>query len=95
MKRTLLILLLAVASQAANAFPTYLTGGFRGSELMTSGEIKDHVSHLLSMKSFTECEAYMGTHEASLQQRAQEKHITLPEKSGNPCTVMRTLGRVK
>lgn len=95
MKHSLLVLLLAVVSQAANAFPTYLTGGFRGSELMTSGEIKDHVSHLLSMKSFTECETYMDAHEASLQQRAQDKRITLPEKNGNPCTVMRTLGRVR
>ncbi len=95
MNRILLVLLLAFASQTANAFPTYLTGGFRGSELMSSGEIKDHVSHLLSMKSFTECEAYMDAHEATLQKRAQEKHISLPEKSGNPCTVMRTLGRVR
>jgi hypothetical protein len=47
------------------------------------------------MKTFAECQAYMDTHEASLQQRAQEKHITLPEKSGNPCAVMRTLGRVR
>lgn len=95
MNRTLLVLLLAVASQSVHAFPTYLSGGFRGSELMSAGEIKDHVSHLLSMKSFTECEAYMDAHETALQQRAQEKHITLPEKSGNPCTVMRTLGRVR
>ena len=95
MNRTLLVLLLAVASQTANAFHTYLTGGFRGSELMTAGEIKDHVGHLLSMKSFSECEAYMDAHETVLQQRAQEKHISLPQKSGNPCTVMRTLGRVK
>lgn len=93
--RALLILLLAVASQSAHAFPTYLSGGFRGSELMGSGEIKDHIGHLLSMKTFTECEAYMDAHEAALQQRAQEKHNTLPEKSGDPCKVMRTLGRVR
>lgn len=95
MNRTLLVLLLSIASQSALAFPTYLTGGFRGSELMSAGEIKDHVGNLLSMKSFAECEAYMDAHEAVLQQRAQEKHINLPEKSGDPCTVMRTLGRVR
>jgi hypothetical protein len=95
MNRILPALLLAAACQSAFAFPTYLTGGFRGSELMSSDEVKDHVGRLLSMKTFAECQAYMDTHEASLQQRAQEKHITLPEKSGNPCAVMRTLGRVR
>ena len=29
-----------------------------------------------------------------LQQRAQEQHISLPEKSGDPCNVMRFLGRI-
>lgn len=95
MNRILPALLLAAACQSAFAFPTYLTGGFRGSELMSSDEVKDHVGRLLSMKTFAECQAYMDTHEVSLQQRAQEKHITLPEKSGNPCAVMRTLGRVR
>jgi len=95
MKRTFLVLLLAITSQTAFAFPTYLTGGFRGANLMTTGEIKDHVGQLLSMKTFEECEAYMDAHEVELQKRAQEQHITLPEKSGDPCKVMRTLGRVR
>ncbi|HNA29924.1 MAG TPA: hypothetical protein PLL19_05445 [Thiobacillaceae bacterium] len=95
MRRVFALSLLVLASQSALAFPTYLTGGFRGSDLMSSGEIKDHVGHLLSMKTFEECEAYMDAHEVTLQQRAQEKHVTLPEKSGDPCKVMRTLGRVR
>jgi hypothetical protein len=95
MNRILPALLLAAACQSAFAFPTYLTGGFRGSELMTSGEIKDHVGHLLSMQTFSECTAYMDAHEEALQKRAQEKRIALPEKSGDPCKVMRTLGRIR
>jgi hypothetical protein len=95
MNRILLVFLLAVASQTANAFPSYATGGFRGANLMTSAEIKDHVAHLLSVKSFTECVSYMDSHEDILQKRAHEQQITLPEKSGDPCKVMRFLGRIQ
>lgn len=95
MNRTFLVLFLAVASQTANAFPTYATGGFRGANLMSSGEIKDHVSHLLSMQTMPECQAYMDSHEALLQQRAHDQHVTLPEKGGDPCKVMRFMGRIK
>ncbi len=95
MKRTLLVVLLAVASQAANAFPSYATGGFRGANLMSSDEIKEHVSQLFAMKSFDQCEAYMDAHEVVLQKRALEQHVTLPEKTGDPCKVMRFFGRVK
>jgi len=94
MNRILLVLTLALASQTALAFPTYATGGFRGANLMTSDEVKAHVSHLLSVKTYAECEAYMETHETVLQQRAQEQHISLPEKSGDSCNVMRFLGRI-
>lgn len=95
MHRILLVLLLAVASQTANAFPTYATGGFRGASLMSSDEVKDHVAHLLSIQTMPECQAYMETHEAILQKRALEQHVTLPEKGGDPCQVMRFMGRIK
>lgn len=95
MHRTLVVLLLAVASQTANAFPTYATGGFRGANLMSSDEIKDHVARLFAMHTMPECEAYMDAHEAVLQKRALEQHVTLPEKSGDPCKVMRFMGRIK
>ena len=94
MNRILLALMLVIASQTANAFPSYATGGFRGADLMSSDEIKAHVTHLLSVKTFTECEAYMDSHEEILQKRAQEHHVTLPEKSGDPCKVMRFFGRI-
>jgi hypothetical protein len=95
MNRTLLVFLLAMACQTANAFPSYATGGFRGANLMTSDEIKAHVERLMSFKSFTECESYMDAHEQILQKRAQEQHVTLPEKSGDPCKVMRFFGRIQ
>ena len=94
MKRITLIFLLALASQAANAFPSYALGGFRGANLMTSDEIKAHVAKLLSMQKFDECESYMDAHEVELEKRAQAQHVTLPEKSGDPCKVMRFFGRV-
>ena len=94
MKRITLVFLLALASQAANAFPSYATGGFRGANLMTGEEIKGHVTRLLSMQKFDECEAYMDAHEVELGKRALAQHITLPEKSGDPCKVMRMFGRI-
>ncbi len=94
MKKLLLASLIALSSSLAHAFPTYATGGFRGADLMTSDEIKAHVGKLLSMQTFGECESYMDAHEADLQKRAQEHHTTLPEKSGDPCKVMRFMGRI-
>ena len=95
MKHILATLLLALTCQTAHAFPTYATGGFRGANLMTSDEVKAHVSHLLSIKTFPECTAYMEAHEVLLQQRAQQQNISLPEPSGDPCNVMRFLGRIR
>ena len=94
MNRIAAILLFVACSQTANAFPTYATGGFRGAELMTRDEVKAHVSHLLSVKTMDECEAYMGSHEQELQRRAALQQVVLPEKSGDPCKVMRFLGRI-
>lgn len=94
MKRITLVFLLVLASQTANAFPSYATGGFRGANLMSSDEIKAHVARLLSMQKFDECESYMDAHEVELQKRALTQHVTLPEKSGDPCKVMRFFGRV-
>lgn len=94
MSRITLVFLLALASQSANAFPSYASGGFRGANLMTADEVKAHTSHLLSMKTFAECVAYMDAHELELQKRASAQHVTLPAKSGDPCTVMRFLGRI-
>ena len=94
MKHTFFVLALALLSQTAHAFPSYINGGFRGANLMTTDEIKAHVSKLLAMKTFDECESYMDAHEAELQKRALQQHVSLPEKSGDPCKVMRFFGRI-
>ncbi len=94
MKRIFLVILFALASQTANAFPSYAMGGFRGANLMTSDEIKAHIGRLLSMQKFDECESYMDAHEVELQKRAVAQHVTLPAKNGDPCKVMRFFGRV-
>ena len=91
----------ALASPVAHAFPSYASGdGFRGAELMTPDERKAHVAKMQSFQSFEECEAYTAAHEADLQNRAKAQHVTLPAKSsglfdGDPCKVMRFMGRIK
>lgn len=35
----------------------------------------------------------MDVHEIELQKRAKERYLTLPEKGGDPCKVMRLMGR--
>ena len=60
----------------------------------STDEIKAHVSKLLAMKTFDECESYMDAHEAILQKRALQQHVSLPGKSGDPCKVMRFFGRI-
>ena len=94
MKHVLAILALTLASSMAHAFPSYATGGFRGANLMSADEVKAHVGRLLSVQTFPECEAYMAAHEAELQKRAQERHVSLPPKGGDPCEVMRFMGRI-
>ena len=101
MTRLFAAMLFVLASQTAHAFPSYANGtGFRGAELMSEDERKAHVAQLLDMKTFDQCESYMSAHEDELQKRAAEKHVTLPPKGGilfdgDPCKVMRFMGRVK
>lgn len=84
---------LMLASQAF-AFPWYASGeGFRGAELMAPEERKAHAARLQSMRNFDECRAYMQGHSLELERRAQEKRVSLPPVSGDPCQVMRTMGR--
>jgi hypothetical protein len=101
MSRLIALMFLVLASQTANAFPSYASGdGFRGAELMTPDERKSHVAKMQSMHTFEECEAYTAAHEVELQKRATSQHVTLPAKNtglfdGNPCKVMRFMGRIK
>ncbi len=101
MNRLFALILLALASSTANAFPIYASGdGFRGAELLTPDERKAHVTKMQSFQSYDECTAYVAAHEVDLQKRAVAKNVVLPPKStavfgGDPCKVMRFMGRVK
>jgi|GEM_PF-772803 len=97
MKRVAVVLGVAVVlmSGVAQAFPSYVSGGFRGAELLTAEEQSMHADRLFNMKSYSECTEYMTQHNSALDARATAKGATLPAVRGNPCTVMRTLGRVK
>lgn len=97
MKTVSVVLGVAVVlvSGVAQAFPSYASGGFRGAELLTAEEQSMHADRLFNMKSYTECTDYMTHHNIALDARATAKGVTLPPVRGNPCTVMRTLGRVK
>lgn len=79
----------------SHAFPSYATGGFRGSELMTEAERKTHADTLQAMQKYNECRAYMETHNQEIDKRAQAAGVQLPPVKGNPCDVMRLFGRVK
>jgi len=93
-RSTLLLTLLYVG--AAQAFPWYASGeNFRGAQLMSPGERKAHVAKLQSMKTFDECRAYMQAHYLELEKRAKERNVTLPPVQGDPCEVMKVMGRVR
>ncbi len=80
----------------AQAFPWYAQGdNFRGAQLLTPEERKAHVGRLQDMKSFDECKGYMNTHYLELDRRAKEKGAVLPPVQGDPCVVMRTMGRIR
>lgn len=84
---------LGIASQA-QAFPWYAGGdSLRGGELMSPDERRAHVARLQSMRSFDECRAYMRGHYLELDRRAQDRRVSLPPVKGDPCEVMRTMGR--
>jgi len=95
MKKLLIFPILFCAGQAL-AFPWYSSGDhIRGADLMTPTERKDYASKLPNMKSMDECRAFMNAHNLELDQRAKVRGVTLPPISGDPCVVMKTMGRIK
>ncbi len=90
-----LALLTLLASGMASAFPWYANGGYRGAELMTPQERQEYVTHLQSMHTLNECNAYMAAHEKELQKRAASSHAMLGPVNGDPCQVMLRMGRIK
>lgn len=95
MRKTFAVFLLLLAGEAG-AFPWYASGdNFRGAQLMTPEERKAHVARLQGMQGLEECRAYMQAHHQDLDRRAREKGVTLPPVQGDPCEVMRTMGRIR
>ncbi len=95
MKNLIVIVGLMLASTAVHAFPQYVSGGFRGSDLMTAEEQAAHAKKLQDMQTYSECNVYMTQHRQEIDRRAAAKGVSLPTVRGNPCDVMRTFGRVK
>lgn len=101
MTRLFALLLTALVCQTAHAFPTYASGeGFRGAELMTPDERQAHVAKMQSFRTYEECQAYTAAHEAEIEKRAADRRVVLPPKNtsvfgGDPCKVMRFMGRIK
>lgn len=95
MRQLLAVLSLALTGQAY-AFPWYASGdNFRGAQLMTPDERKVHVGRLQGMQNFDECRTYMQGHYLELDRRAKERNVALPPVQGDPCEVMRTMGRFR
>lgn len=95
MKNIFAIPLLLLSTQAL-AFPWYSSGdNVRGAQLMTPAERQAYATKLPTMQSMDECRAYMDAHNLELDKRAKARGVTLPPVSGDPCTVMKTMGRVK
>lgn len=95
MSRHTLLLAIFLTTQA-QAFPWYASGeNFRGAQLLSPDERKAHVARLQNMRSFDECKSYMQGHYLDLDKRAQAAGSTLPPVQGDPCEVMRTMGRFR
>ena len=93
MKKALLLSLLCWSGQVS-AFPGYSTGdNIRGAQLMTPEERREYTAKLPNMKSMDECRAYMNAHYLELDKRAKERGVILPPISGDPCELMKTMGR--
>lgn len=94
--RQLFAVLSCVLAGQAFAFPWYGSGdNFRGAQLMTPEERKVHVTRLQGMHNFDECRTYMQAHYLELDRRALEKGTQLPPVEGDPCEVMRVMGRFR
>lgn len=93
MRNSLFALLLVLSAQV-HAFPWYAGGdNIRGAQLMTPEERQAHVARLQGMRSFDECRSYMQIHYLDLDKRAKDKNVALPPVQGDPCEVMRRMGR--
>lgn len=89
-------LLIALLNASAHAFPWYAQGdNIRGAELMSPEERKAYVTRLQGMKTFNECKAYMQEHYLEIDRRAKAKNTVLPPVKGDPCEVIKSMGRIR
>ncbi len=96
MLRLFLMFVLVLLNSQAQAFPWYAQGdNIRGAQLMSPEERKAYVARLQSMKTFDECKGYMQAHYLEIDKRAKERNTVLPPVQGDPCEVMKTMGRVR
>lgn len=90
------VLMLSVLSASALAFPWLADGeNVRGAKFMSAEERKAHVARMLTFRTFAECRAYMDEHNRMVDERAAARGEKLSPMQGDPCTVMRNMGRVK
>lgn len=90
------VLLFAAVATGAQAFPWLADGeNVRGAQFMSAEERKAHVARMLTFHTFAECRAYMDEHNRMLDERAAARGVKITPMQGDPCTVMRTMGRVK
>lgn len=95
MHKRLAITLMFIATQV-QAFPWYSGGdNIRGAQLMSADERRAYVARLQNMHNFDECRAFMQGHYLELDRRAKEKNVVLPPVQGDPCEVMRAMGRFR
>lgn len=88
--------LLSIVTTGALAFPWLADGeNVRGAQFMSAEERKAHVARMLTFRTFAECRAYVDEHNRMVDERAAAKGVKLSPMQGDPCTVMRTMGRVK
>ena len=96
MFRFIPLLFLVMGSGQALAFPWYSQGdNIRGAQLMSTEERTLYVSRLQSMGSFDECKGFMQAHYLEIDKRAKERGVMLPPVKGDPCEVMKTMGRIR
>jgi|JFJP01.1.fsa_nt_gi hypothetical protein len=96
MFRLFFLLVLTLLQGQANAFPWYAQGdNIRGAELMAPEERKAYVTRLQSMKTFDECKAYMQEHYLEIDKRAKARNAVLPPVKGDPCEVIKKMGRIR
>lgn len=89
-------LMLSALATSALAFPWLADGeNVRGAQFMSAEERKAHVARMLTFRTFADCRAYMDEHNRMVDERAAARGVKLAPMQGDPCTVMRTMGRVK